>query len=150
MKPLHISVVDKIATYQKRDGDIVCGNSDYQIQFAFDSEWDTAAEKTARFIYNDQYVDIVFQGDTCDVPVIRNAELLAVGVFSGNLKTSTPAFISCVKSILCQHGTPSEPTPDVYSQIIDLLNKSSNIGLEQRVAALEQMMVDIENALKEI
>ena len=33
MKTLHISILDKVATYRQRDGEIVCGNSDYQIEF---------------------------------------------------------------------------------------------------------------------
>ena len=54
MKILHISVLDKKATYLNRDGDIVCGNSDYVIEFAFDAEWDAHEEKIARFIWNDK------------------------------------------------------------------------------------------------
>ena len=36
---LNINVVNKVATYQQRNGDIVCGNSDYTIKFTFDAEW---------------------------------------------------------------------------------------------------------------
>lgn len=102
MKTLHINVSDKIATYRQRDGLIVCGNSDYQIQFTFDSEWDTHTQKTARFIWAGQYVDVDFEGDVCPVPIIQSAEQLLVGVYAGELSTTTPAFIDCKKSILCE------------------------------------------------
>lgn len=110
MKTLHIAISDKIATYQKRDGDIVCGNSDYQIKFAFDSEWDAYSEKVARFIWGGlPPVDVPFTGDTCVVPVIENTTSLKIGVYAGDkvgvdtweLNTSTPAIIGCLASILC-------------------------------------------------
>lgn len=108
MKTLHVSVANKIATYQKRDGAIVCGNSDYKLQFAFDSEWADHNEKTARFIWNGQYVDVDFTGDTCDVPIIRNAQLVKVGVYAGNLTTTTSAIIPAQRSVLCGGEPPTE------------------------------------------
>lgn len=128
MNILNISVIDKVATYQKRNGAIVCGNSDYQIKFTFDEEWSTYPTKTARFIYDSQFTDVVFTGDTCEVPIMQDITLLSVGVFAGNLITTTPALIPCVKSILCENGTPVEPTPDVYAQIMELLNSSGGGG----------------------
>lgn len=112
---LHIDVVNKVATYRKRDGDIVCGNSDYQLQFTFDSEWDAHATKTARFIYNGGYTDVEFTGDTCDVPVINNATQVTVGVYAGELATTTPAEIRCRLSILCLAAKPSEENERNYA-----------------------------------
>lgn len=105
MKDLHIVVNNKIATYQKRDGDIVCGNNDYQIVFTFDDEWDSYSTKTARFVWNGKYLDVIFAGNTCPVPIIQNADSVEVGVYAGNLCTTTPAKIGCVKSILCKTDT---------------------------------------------
>ena len=127
-KTLHISVVDKIATYCQRDGTIVCGNSDYVIEFSFDSEWNTHYTKTARFITEGTYTDVVFDGTRVAVPPLTNCSSVSVGVFSGNLKTTTPAVIGCQKSILCGGGVPFDPTPDVYSQIIDLINNGGGGG----------------------
>ena len=101
MKILQISVVNKIATYQKRCGYIVCGNSDYQIAFTFDSEWNSFSKKTARFIVNGKYTDVEFTGTTCAVPIISNADKITVGVYAGDLCTTTPATITCKASILC-------------------------------------------------
>lgn len=127
-KTLHVAVVDKIATYRQRDGIIVCGNSDYVIEFAFDSEWDGYTAKTARFVSNRGFVDVVFDGNTVAVPILQDTTSVTVGVFSGNLKTTTPAIITCQKSILCDEGVPANPTPDVYSQIIEMINNGGGGG----------------------
>lgn len=100
---------------------IVCGNKDYKISFNFDSEWDAYEQKTARFIFNGQYIDVLFSGDVCDVPQINNADYCAVGVFAGDLRTTTPAIIGCDRSILCTGGAPAAPSADVYAQIMEML-----------------------------
>lgn len=109
---------------------IVCGNSDYQIAFNFDEEWSAYETKTARFIWNGRFADVVFVGDVCDVPVISNARWCSVGVFAGDLRTTTPALIACDKSILCGEGVPADPTPDVYAQIMELLNSGGGGGAD--------------------
>lgn len=107
---------------------IVCGNTDYQIAFTFDSEWDAYTTKTARFIWNGQYADVVFSGNVCDVPKITDTTLCMVGVFAGDLHTTTPAYIKCDRSILCGDGSPAEPSEDVYAQIMEKLNGGGGGG----------------------
>lgn len=111
MKTLHVSVNSRIASYRKRDGGIICGNSDYVVKFAFDEEWDSHQKKTVRFIYNGIVSDVHFEGDTVAVPILRNVRTLEVGVYAGNLQTTTPARIPCVKSILCGAGAPPASIP---------------------------------------
>lgn len=122
MKTILIPVIDKIA--KSPDEEIVCGNSDYYIEFAFDSEWDGYDVKTARFVYGGKMTDVVFKGNVVQVPVMSNTTKVFVGVFSGDLRTSTPAAIVCRPSILCKGGTPHDPTPDVYAQIMDMMNSA--------------------------
>jgi len=128
VKDLHITVKNKIATFQSRDGDIVCGNNDYQVIFTFDAEWDDYSTKTARFIWNGQYTDVVFTGTTVTVPIIMNTTLCTVGVYAGDLRTTTPAFIGCRKSILCPNPVHVDPTPDVYDQIMAAINNGTIKG----------------------
>ena len=128
MKNLHITVSNKVAEYAKRDGTIVCGNSDYNIVFAFDSEWDAHPVRTARFIWNNKYVDVVFTGNTVAVPVVSDTTTLEVGVYAGTLATTTPAEIACARSILCGGGVPTTPAPDVYTQILALLESGVTVG----------------------
>ena len=100
MRTLHVHVTNKIAIYQKRDGALVCGNP-YRVCFTFDEEWSTYDKKTARFVWNDQYVDVEFTGDTCVTPIIFNTNRLHVGVYVDELSTTTAADIECIPSILC-------------------------------------------------
>ena len=71
MPIIYIPIRAKIAA--SPDEKIVCGNSDYIINFAFDDEWDAAGAKTARFIYDGKYTDVIFTGTNCAAPVIENA-----------------------------------------------------------------------------
>lgn len=122
MKDLHVIVNDEIATYQKRDGDIVCGNkhneeekSGYQIKFTFDTAWDAHDKKIARFIWGGHFQDVEFKGDTCPVPIISGATLCEVGVYAGDLHTTTSAFIGCKPSILCHEASPSVENDGYYA-----------------------------------
>ncbi len=102
---LHVDVVNKIATFQKRDGEIVCGNSGYQIAFTFDSEWD-GVEKEAVLRWkgnpNGNPTRVPIVDGVCDVPRISNADEIIVGVHSESAgMTTTGTVIPCKKSILC-------------------------------------------------
>lgn len=101
MKVLQVTINNREASYVKRCGEIICGNSDYTIQFTFDEEWDAYDTKTARFIWNGQYKDVQFTGSTCSVPILKNTDSVTVGVYAGQLQTTTAAVIGCRKSILC-------------------------------------------------
>lgn len=130
---------------------IVCGNKDYKIVFVFDREWDQYRAKTARFVFANKTVDVVFDGDTCPCPMISDALVVAVGVFAGDLCTTTPALIGCQKSILCEEGVPTEPTEDVYNQIMLLFNSgfapkvsSAEIGQTVVVKAVDENNIPTE------
>ena len=59
---------------------------------------------------------------------MRGVTGVYIGVFAGDLHTSTPAYIGCEKSILCDGGAPADPTPDVYAQILALLAEINKGG----------------------
>lgn len=127
---INVSVKNKIA--EQTDHTVyVCGNSDFTIKFDFDDEWEQYDAKTARFIYGDTYADVVFRGDTCAVPIITNTYNIKVGVFAGDLSTTTPAHISAKKSILCGTGIPVAPTDDVYNQIMDMLKDIQGVDPDE-------------------
>ena len=110
--------------------------------FDFDAEWDEYTTKTARFVYGGKYTDVVFSGNECPVPVIQDTRAVTVGVFAGDLHTTTPAYFACVPSILCCNGIPADPTPDVYAQLMELLGKISDESVAKAVTdALEQAKV---------
>lgn len=135
MNTLQITVDKKIATYNERDGVIICGNSDYQIKFIFDEEWAGQEKKTARFEWNARYHDAEFEGDTCPVPVITNADQCHVGVYVGEapesatLLSSTRATIKCQRSVRCGAPTASNGTGENYT------NEARGYAAEAKEAA---------------
>ena len=122
-----IQIRDKIATCLT-ELPVVCGNSDYVVDFDFDAEWDSYRVKTARFRWNGKFEDMVFEGKECPMPIISNAKISWVGVFAGNLSTSTPALVRCIPSILDGEGVPSAPRDDVYAQILEKINDGTIKG----------------------
>ena len=129
MHIINITVRDKIATHVG-DAYYVCGNTDYEVHFDFDDEWAAMESKTARFIRDDGvHHDKVFSGSVCpfpDEPPISNTNSVRVGVYAGNLCTTTPARVPAVKSILCPGGPPAAPADNVYHQIMQRLDDERN------------------------
>lgn len=148
MEAIKISVRDKIAS--SPSATMVCGNTDYRITFDFDAEWGEHPVKTARFAFNDSYIDVVFEGETVSVPIITDTLYVAVGVYAGDLQTTTPALIATEKSILCGKGLPADPPPDVYAQIINLLNE--HMGDEQIAKAVGDYLTKnpVSNAVESV
>lgn len=121
MPNISISVKNKIAVQTNRTL-YVCGNSDYTALFDLDAEWNAFEIKTARFCYNGHYSDVIFTGNECEIPVIADTNEFEIGLFAGNLHTTTPAMVLCERSILSTSGTPTNPSPDVYHQLIEKIN----------------------------
>lgn len=122
----HVTVINRVATYLKRDGAIVCNNSGYKISFAFDSEWDAYATKTARFIWNGAYRDVEFTGNECAVPPIFNASEVHVGVYVDDIQTTTSAVIPCLKSVKCETGA-AQSKPNGGTPSANLIEKSFTV-----------------------
>lgn len=151
MKNINITVENKRATVVGSPV-IICGNSDYTVTFDFDDEWNLTGVRTARFVYvkdgTAQHEDKVFEGNTVAVPVLSDVTFVNVGVFAGDLCTTTPARVNCRASILCGSGAVHEPTPDVYAQIMALFNEMAEKGAfgatEAQAQQIEQNRQDIE------
>lgn len=125
MPDIQISIANKIATVQGNPT-IVCGNSDYELQFiSFDSDWDEYEVKTAEFKYfkhgERRCVEVLFSGDTVSVPVLRDIDEVEIGVYAGNLRTSTGVIVPCIRCIT--DGVPDHepPDPNVYEQLLKYL-----------------------------
>lgn len=133
-----INITNKIAVPVNAP-EIICGNSGYVIDFVFDAEWDEYAIKTARFTYKlngrNVYKETVFTGTECKMPVLSNIDEVYVGVYAGDLTTTTPAKLTCKKSILCSTSNHDAPEEDVYNQIINLLQ--NNFPVEAAIRANE-------------
>lgn len=137
---IEVRVDDKIASVVG-DPLYVCGNSDYDVRFTFDAEWDDHDVKTARFVKsNKEYVDVVFAGNQCTMPILENTRNVKIGVYAGNLSTTTPAVVNAQRSILCGSGLPQKPQDDVYAQIMSML--TYGVSDEQIAQAVEAYMAD--------
>lgn len=104
---------------------IICGNSGDTVQFTFDSEWDAYPVRTARFRYTvsgaELYQDMVFEGNSCEIPPLHDITEVAVGVYAGDIRTTTPAYIPCMPCITDGAPQHPDPAPDVYDQLLEYL-----------------------------
>lgn len=119
-----IEVTEKVAAVSGAPV-IVCGNSDYTVHFLFDSEWDAYIAKTAEFRYwrdgERKRAEVFFEGDTVSVPILRDIDEVEIGVYAGNLHTSTGARIPCARCITDGDAVHDPPAPDVYDQLMEYL-----------------------------
>ncbi len=140
---ISISIKNKIAYPASAKAFIVRDNSDYVVNFEFDSEWDVYAEaaKTARFAFGGGYVDVPFTGNSVNVPIISKGREVNIGVFAGNLSTTTPASFPLLPSIRSKGGAPIEPESSVYDKIMALI-KSGGVDPEVIANAIETYLAE--------
>ncbi len=141
MKRIEISVQNRVA-WQTNSVDYICGNKDFTIGFVFDDEWNEFETKTARFIHGGEHTDIVFTGAECKVPKILDTKRMEVGVYAGDLYTTTPAMVRCKRSILCKGGLPADPSPDVYAQIMEMMESFTGVDPETVAKAVNDYMAE--------
>lgn len=126
---IHITVRDRVPTITAGE-DVISHNSDYVAEFEFDEEWQDKV-KTVYFVCEDgSYQAVVMNGNSCSVPMLDGEHRrIFVGVQAGAakkpsvLKTTRPCCLKVRDSIADMLGQPiPDPTPDVYEQIIAILN----------------------------
>lgn len=128
MPAIHINVKNRVAT-ANGDSRIINGNSDYNIEFDFDAEWADLNNKVGIFAYNDAtahkwaYQTVLFSGNTCTVPILRDIHCVYVGVTAGNVRVTTPAKVQCRLSISDYADTEEPPSADVWGQILAKLDE---------------------------
>ena len=120
---MQVLVRNRYAEYTGRE-QYICGNSGYFIHFDFDPEWTSYNVKTARFVTDNGTYDVLFEGNEFEMPILSDTHHIRVGVYAGNLRTTTSAYIPAKKSILCESGTPAEPPEDIYAQIMEKVNEA--------------------------
>lgn len=105
---------------------IVCGNSDYNVKFDFDDEWQAHNNKIGVFAYNRcgewQSEKVLFEGDTCPVPALHGVRSVWIGVTAGDVRTSTPADVPCRMGATDFSGASEKPSEDIWIQILDKLD----------------------------
>ena len=133
MPRVDITVENKVARTSGTP-EIVCGNNDYALVFDFDDEWSMYEEMTARFAWCDlktgkiKHTDVLFSGDTVLMPALYDTAAVAVGVYAGNIHTTTPARIPCARCITDGEPLHEDPDPDVYEQLLEYLESLGKGG----------------------
>ena len=117
----------------------VCGNTDYGVAFDFDEDWDQYPIKTARFVAADGKVyEQTVTDDRCTFPQIMDTFRVELGVYAGDLVTTTPAVVECLRSIRSGTGdTPEVPEPDRYDAMMEAINADALRAEEAAAAAAE-------------
>lgn len=122
---------------------IVCGNSDYNVKFNFDEEWQAHNNKIGVFAYNRcgewQSEKVLFEGDTCPVPALHGVRSVWIGVTAGDVRTSTPADVPCRMGATDFSGASEKPSADIWGQILDKLD---TVGTVQRINTVISYDVD--------
>ena len=145
MPEIRIAVADKIAQVQGAP-QIVCGNSDYTAAFEFDSEWNAYDEKTVRVVWRDittgafRRENILLTGSSCALPAIYNTNAALIGVYAGDIHTTTPARIPCARCITDDAPVHDPPPPDIYEQLLaylETLEPHDSAGLSSGAASLK-------------
>lgn len=148
---IHITVRSRVPTITEGE-EVISHNSDYEIEFEFDEEWQSTY-KTVYFVCEDgSYQAVVISGNTCAVPMLGGEHRrIFVGVQEGSaekpsvLKTSRPCCLKVADSIADYMGAKiPDPTPDVYQQIMALLE-----DIKQGEVSPEDIQKAVNNYLTE-
>lgn len=163
MPNINITVAEKIATNMTPGVVIVCGNSDYLVTFDFDAEWGTEPNRVARFVYykdgKSLYQEAEFTGNTVNVPILYGVDYVLVGVYAGNLRTTTPAKVLCDRSILCGDPALAQVGAKIVAQIeqvvADYLEKNpvqtgGNLRIGSVVLAADNWVAEGENLWSQV
>lgn len=122
MPIINITVKGKVASSDTKV--IVNGNSDYAVNWVLDGEWADYDTKTMRVRFFDgSVINSIFSGTSCSLPVITETCMIEIGLFAGDLITSTPAVINCIRCIRDDEGPVQDPTPSIYDQLLAKLNE---------------------------
>lgn len=141
MPNIKITVRDKIARTQEAP-EIVCGNSDYAVMFDLDAEWESYDLKTMHVVWTDipageqRFADVQFAGSTAMLPAIYNAHRVEIGVYAGNIRTTTSAVVPCSRCITDGEPMHPDPPPDIYEQLIEMISSMMQGGATAGVATI--------------
>ena len=134
MADIEIKVRNRIAE-AVGSPEIICGNSECNAIFDLDTEWDAQEIKTMRVAWTDtfsgqpRHIDVPFFMGFAPIPAIADAYEVQIGVYTGNVMTSTPARIPCVRCITDGGTYHEDPEPETYTALLQLLHDITMAGV---------------------
>lgn len=104
---------------------LASGSRNYvEAVFNFSEEWEGLI-KTAVFTKNGFAFHVLLEDNKCMVPaeVLETKGVFKVSVFGGDLITVTNAEIHVAASGYAEGGSPTDPTPTIYEQIMKMIEE---------------------------
>lgn len=115
-------------SFKENYAPIVCGNSNYEITFEFDSDWQTVSDKTAIIVANSQKTAIDFSGNTLTLPAMPNCNSFLLIVLSSEGETirlvTSPIEIKAVPTTYAESLPEFAP---LTTYVSELLTKIKNL-----------------------
>lgn len=115
--------------------EIICGNDGYNAVFDLDEEWAAQEIKTMRVTWTDtfsgnpRHIDVPFSMGFAAIPAIADAYEVQIGIYTGNIMTTTPARIPCVRCITDSGTYHEDPQPETYAALLQLLRDITQGGV---------------------
>lgn len=124
--------------------DIVADSKNYlKAHFTFSAEWQGI--KTAIFKKGLTALHVILDNDECFVPweVIKPGKF-GVSVFCGDLITADISWVNVSASGYEDGGEPQDPTPDVYTQIIEKIEsiEAGTVDPDEIARAVENYFIE--------
>lgn len=146
MPDITIRVREKIAQTVGSPS-IVCGNTGYHAIFDLDAEWDEYELITMRVAWTDTFsgqprhtdVPYIRSIGFAEIPAITDAYEVQLGVYAGDIRTSTPARIPCERCITDGGTYHEDPEPQTYAALLELL---ARVGGEGTTAGDATLVLD--------
>ena len=150
MPDIHITVRERIA---QADGDpeIVCGNSDYTAVFDFDAEWVAYPQKTLRTVWRDNatgklgHDDIMFEGSSAVLPPVWRTCQVLIGVYAGDIRTTTAARVPCIGCITDTAPHHDDPDDALYRQLLAYIEQIEQGGGKPEAVVLMASTIPCDN-----
>lgn len=150
MPDIHITVRERIA---QTDGDpeIVCGNSDYTAVFDFDAEWVAYPQKTLHTVWRDNatgklgHDDIMFEGSSAVLPPVWRTCQVLIGVYAGDIRTTTAARVPCIGCITDTAPHHDDPDDALYRQLLEYLAGLDRGGSKPEAVVLMMNTIPCDN-----
>ena len=127
MESIEIMVRNRVPRFKKDSAkSIITWNTGYVINFDFDEEW--GLTKTLRVVNDKGKIiqDIIFDGNSVELPKITDTGYIGIGVFSGDLTSTAKVELMCRKSILEDNGDIIPPTENVSISVMDILENKAD------------------------
>ena len=159
MSEIHVSVVDQVLKITKAPQLASGGVNEVKVIFDFCEKWNGFA-KTALFYRDTEklYYAVLDMDDTCVVPwevcAADGAFFFAVFGEKGiTRRTSNTVRYKVTKGIVASEFTPSDPTPEVYDQILALLAENNDAtqgfitGASSTLEAVQKVAANLKDAV---